>query len=381
MEPTFVNKEVTNTTSAEVIQSLNSLLQEGIFRCLSDGKILFCNSACTVLFGYTSEATLSGMTWAQLVADDQEGDHLFRQVLADGAVEMKRVLFRKRNGSNFWGQLSLKRSLAELGVVIDGCLIEISEWRKAEDQLADVKIKLEKTSAELDRFIYSASHNMRSPITSMKGLILLLEKESMGNEHIAQYSDMLRDSLRKLERYVDELAGFAKITNQRVSDSLIDPKRFLDETLRAFNNHPHFSRMRTRITVRHEGVFFSDPDRLQAVLLNVVKNCFDYCDVGKTTSELMIDVFVKTNKMVVEVFDNGIGIPSAIVDRVFDLFYRATALSVGPGVGLYIAREAAARLGGTISLQSEYGMGTSVQIEIPNSRKGRLVNQKRSLHP
>jgi signal transduction histidine kinase len=379
MEHSGNTEKHTYLASTDVFKSLRGLLREGVFRCFPSGQLLFSNSTLAAMFGYKSKTALNGISTRSLFADETEATHLTTKILADGQIENARVLFKRLDGANFWGLLNCKKTEFDGQPVLDGTILEINDLRKAEDQLRNEQIRAEKVSAELDKFIYSASHNIRSPITSMKGLINLLKNEKPGDASIGSYMLMLEECLTKLEQYVDELAGFAKTSNQYVVDKVIDPDAFLLTLLKELQNHPNFQRVQATVATTNNGVFSTDPERFRTIIRNVVKNCFDYCDPGKTVKMVTIDFAVKPNKAVIDVFDNGIGIPTSSLDRVFDMFYRATNMSKGAGFGLYIAREAAAKLGGTISLSSEYGVGTSIRIEIPNSKKGKLIHKKKMM--
>jgi signal transduction histidine kinase len=232
---------------------------------------------------------------------------------------------------------------------------------------------------ELDHFIYSASHDIRSPIATTMGIINLMRLD-LHDDISKKYIGMMDASLAKLERFVRELTGFGKNSKKIIEDESINLEQTLSEVMSEFQqHHSNFAKVDVSSKVRTSGVFYSDPGRLQLILHNTIKNALDYCDLKKSSRVVSIEMQSDADKAMIEIFDNGIGIAPTYVDNVFDIFFRGTDLSKGPGIGLYTAREAATKLGGIISLNSEYGVGTSVKIEVPNSRKGKLISKRNLL--
>jgi signal transduction histidine kinase len=111
--------------------------------------------------------------------------------------------------------------------------------------------------------------------------------------------------------------------------------------------------------------WITDKTRLQIVFFNLISNAIQYQDKFKPTSYIRISCSRTNNQLLLQIEDNGIGIEQAYQDKVFDMFYRATVNSKGSGLGLYIVKEAVEKLGGTISLRSTHGEGTSFTLSLP----------------
>jgi signal transduction histidine kinase len=97
----------------------------------------------------------------------------------------------------------------------------------------------------------------------------------------------------------------------------------------------------------------------------VIRNSLDYCDVNKCGVLLSIKGHIQHNLVTIEIVDNGIGIDQKYMPMVFQMFFRASRLSKGSGLGLYLAREAINRLGGNITITSKLNLGTLVTIQFP----------------
>jgi signal transduction histidine kinase len=112
---------------------------------------------------------------------------------------------------------------------------------------------------------------------------------------------------------------------------------------------------------------YSDFSKLYTTLSHIIRNAFDYHDPSKCSGLLLIKAEIQREKVLIEVLDNGIGIDKKCIPTIFQLFYRASRLSKGSGLGLYLAREAMVRLGGSIDINSELNLGTLVKVQFPNA--------------
>jgi signal transduction histidine kinase len=117
------------------------------------------------------------------------------------------------------------------------------------------------------------------------------------------------------------------------------------------------------IHVKQSGAFYSDRWRLKVILNNIISNSIRYRN-GRDPV-IKVDVAIDDHKAIVEIEDNGRGIPSEHIDKVCQMFYRATDDGAGSGLGLYIVKETIHKLRGNIQIESMEGKGTKVKLEIP----------------
>ncbi len=364
----------------QVLESLDNFLTEGIFRKAADSsRLIYVSEAMAKVFGYSSAGELLTIPSNRLFADEETYTYLMDKISAEGSIVDQRVLFKRKDHSNFWGLLTCRRISRDGQVFHDGRMNDISDQMITEDQLKDTCIELEKITMELDGFIYRASHDIRSPISSILGIVNLMKLDIKG-DLAEKYIEMIGTSAAKLDKFVHELTLFAKNGRKAMDEECINFEFLLQDILQEFNQtHLNFSTVVPTYSIHGTAVFYSDPDRIRLVLQNIIRNSLDYVDKKKTTHMLSIEVHLHPGKAFIEVFDNGIGIAAPHVPKVFDMFYRASNISTGSGIGLYTVRDAVTRLGGVITIDSKYGVGTSVKIEMPNSKKGKLINKKKAL--
>ncbi len=373
------NKHIQTATLKDVLNSLDDLVEEGYFRIANDHTVAYANSAFVTMFEFTSPDDLHNTAFEELCAEDHMPVFVKNKVKTEGYLINQRILCKQKSGGNFWASVSGKKIQSDTGCTFAGVIHDISERIEAEEALKQREMQFEKLTMELDRFIYSASHEIRSPVSTLSGVINIMKHDLCG-EQAQQYIGFLQAGIEKLEQIIAQLTGHVKNYRNPVEDRYIDFDIMLKDILEEFHRgHPMFSKACLSLEINGSSVFHCDPERLRMILHNIIKNSLDYMDDRKSMKVVSVSVNRKFEKAVIEVFDNGVGIPTTHVGRVFDMFYRASNHTKGSGIGLYTVREAVTKLGGTIKLFSEFGVGTSVIIELPNSKKGKLVNRKKLL--
>jgi signal transduction histidine kinase len=124
-----------------------------------------------------------------------------------------------------------------------------------------------------------------------------------------------------------------------------------------------------------EGIdFYNDPWRVAEILRNLISNSIKYRNLDhRIQSEITIKIRIDHLRADLSFTDNGIGIDSENLDRIFEMFYRASEQGDGSGIGLYIVKNAVDKLGGQISVQSKVGIGTRFHIILPNRINSAMI--------
>ncbi len=235
-------------------------------------------------------------------------------------------------------------------------------------QLADeVNIKnrnLKKTNEELDRFVYSASHDLRAPLMSVKGLVSLAEKETT-DERLQEYLGMIHGQTEKLDHFIKDIISYSRNGRTEVVWESINLSDLINTCIDNLKFMPDADRINLIQEFDAKEVFVLDKSRMEIILNNIISNTFKYKDLTKDKCWVKIQASKNLQQIVIQIKDNGVGIPLDRQAKIFDMFYRATEESHGSGIGLYIAKEAAEKMGGTIAVESTYGQGTTFTISIP----------------
>jgi signal transduction histidine kinase len=233
-------------------------------------------------------------------------------------------------------------------------------------QLKKKVSELERTNDELNRFVYSTSHDLRSPLASVMGILNLARMEN-SVEDPNNYMGMIETCMNKMDIFIQKIIEYYK--SIRVDEDLteIDFKSMLQESIDICRMQK--PSVEFNLTVDQTAKFFNDSFRISIVIDNLISNAVKY--QKPTTDSPKVNVFVKAdeNKVQIEIEDNGIGIVEEHLNNIFKMFFRSTTHVNGLGIGLYIVKEALSRIGGEISVSSTYGIGTIFRIVIPNLAK------------
>lgn len=249
---------------------------------------------------------------------------------------------------------------------------DITERKKFENELIRNNAELKKTNAELDRFVYSASHDLRAPLKSILGLINITtkdikEKQTENEDQLGMLErlSMLNTSATKLDNFIDDILNYSRNARMEPESNEIA----FEDLVNDVNSNFKFldgRKVDFKIMVNCDGKFVTDQKRLTIILNNIISNAYKYSDSTKQNSYINVIFTCDKEKATIIIKDNGIGIAQSDAEKIFDMFYRSTSISTGSGLGLYIVKEAVEKLNGTYSVNSELGAGSEFCIKIPN---------------
>jgi PAS domain S-box-containing protein len=242
---------------------------------------------------------------------------------------------------------------------------DITQQREAEDLLKAQNEELTKINSELDQFVYSASHDLKAPLMSVKGLVNMI-KIDPDKKNIDHYLHLIENSICKLDYFINDIIHYSRNSRMEIMPSKIDFRELVKESIDSLKYMQDADLVRSIINIEEEAPFYSDHSRLLIIFNNIISNAVRYQDKDKE-SFLKIDVKTRHEKTIIEFVDNGVGIAEEFQENVFKMFFRASYESKGSGLGLYIVKGTIEKLNGKISVQSKLGEGTKFYIEVPNS--------------
>ena len=219
------------------------------------------------------------------------------------------------------------------------------------------------------RFVADASHELKSPLTTVRGNLQLLKRRSAQNPEDAKaWTETALREVDRLTRLVNELLELARVGEGRLA--VIKQRVDLAKVAREVASQ--FEAIAPRVHFREavgQTVVLGDPDRLKQVLINLVDNAVRATGEG---GEVTIDVTQEGERACLTVTDTGCGMAPEVLARIFDRFYRVDDARDrghgGTGLGLSITRAIVAAHEGTIDAQSRLGEGTSFYVRIPLAR-------------
>jgi signal transduction histidine kinase len=237
----------------------------------------------------------------------------------------------------------------------------------SEEKLRLQNENLSKGNRELDKFVYSISHDLRSPVASILGLTTLAKQAETAAE-AQEYTILMERSLIRMESYIQDILDYSRNTRLKVTHTCIDFPKEIEESVRRNQSIPDYQSVEVGIQInRSDAVdFYTDQYRLKIILDKIISNAFYYQRPDETHKQVQIVSNVSARQAVIRVIDNGMGIASEDIEKIFSMFYRSNVNKPGSGLGLYIARESANRIGGTITGRSGEGKGSEFTIILPN---------------
>ena len=233
------------------------------------------------------------------------------------------------------------------------------------DELLEANVELKKINTEMDRFVYSTSHDLRAPLLSILGLLNIIEKENTQYD-LQGYLKLLRDSTVKLDRFISDIIDYSRNSRLEVMAEELDIGQVIEESFKHLNYLPGCSSLLKLINIDAQVKYFGDERRLSIIFNNLISNAIKYQNPDISDGFVNIEAEVTSTELIVEIEDNGLGIDKPYLDRIFDMFYRANPDAKGSGLGLYIVRETIDKLEGHISVTSKLGEGTKFVVHVPN---------------
>lgn len=237
----------------------------------------------------------------------------------------------------------------------------ISAWIGTNIDIDDQKKELEKK----DEFISVASHELKTPLTSLKGYIQLMESQDNLSETTRIYVSKASSSVNKLQHLIDELLDASKIKagKLRFEKQELDLTELVEQCI---ENSAHiYPSYKIRKELQDNITVYGNAERLEQVLMNLINNAVKYSPNKK---QIIIRTEIKNNSAIVSVIDFGIGMDKIDQEFIFERFYRANghdSTMPGLGMGLYISSEIIKEHNGEIKVRSKLNEGSVFSFSLP----------------
>jgi two-component system, sensor histidine kinase and response regulator len=246
------------------------------------------------------------------------------------------------------------------------------ELLKSKQRLNEANVELQvknkqliKTNSDLDNFIYTASHDLKAPISNIEGLVEALKSDFPShNDDEKVLLNMITQSIERFKGTILDLTDIVKIQNEDGSD-LSDLE--IDELIGEIKNDvkeliDHSNAViKESLEVTH--ITFSRKN-LRSILYNLISNAIKYQSPDRVP-EVIVRTYLEDNNIVICVKDNGLGIKKEDIPKVFKMFKRLHDHVEGTGIGMYIVKRMIDNYGGRIEVKSEVGKGSDFFVYFP----------------
>jgi signal transduction histidine kinase len=242
------------------------------------------------------------------------------------------------------------------------------ELSRTAAQLRDANDKLTQLSRQKDAFLSQISHELRTPMTSIRSFSEILRDMDLDEADKEKYAGVILDEAERLTRLLDDLLNLSVLENGQVALSMQSGtlSDVIDRAIGAAGLHDKPITVR-RKQANEDVILMTDLDRLSQVFINVITNASKYCDASKP--ELRIIVRDLPTGLAVDFVDNGTGISSEHQQMIFEKFARIAdeSRAGGTGLGLAICREIMQRLGGNIAYLPGQS-GAAFRVHLPRAQ-------------
>lgn len=351
--------------------------------------------------------------WNKILGYDQDVlpnafESWFNRVHPDDFIRLNQKLMAHINGENeyfesehrilhkaghyIWIRNKGKCARDENGKAIRmvGRMIDITDKKEAEEEiksqnkaLEDQESELKKTlkelsdrNFELDQLVYKTSHDLRAPLSSILGLINVIKLENSFGQGF-DYIHKIENRVNKLDNFIKTMLDYSRVSRMEARKENINFQEMVDSCISDVEFFSSSKKLQTYLNINadDEVSFFNDMLRLRIIFSNIISNAFKYLDPEKPENYLKIDITIRTSYCNIRFCDNGIGIREEFLNRIFDMFFRATEMSEGSGLGMYIVKQSVDYLGGTVDIESDPGQGTTIQINLPNHYHDHVISK------
>ncbi|MEY4930231.1 MAG: hypothetical protein RI909_955 [Bacteroidota bacterium] len=327
----------------------------------SRGNVDRVNSGFEQMFGFTI-SELKGKSLNEFIVPttlEAEGNDLNSVISSDQVVRLETTRLRRDDVRLSVIIYGVPVHLEDEVIGIFGVYVDITSQKMIEEEL---KVR----NTELDNFVYKVSHDLRAPLSSVLGLVNLAQHPDNQDDPKA-YLKIIGERVNQLDHFISDVLSHSKNLKLEIKNGLIHFDQIIDTTFRNLSYMEGADQIRKEIKVIG-GDFYSDPWRVEEVFRNLISNAIKYRKVGNPSHEISISIMIEQNEAIITFKDNGIGITRQNLNRVFEMFYRASEQSGGSGLGLYIVKNAVEKLRGRVSVNSEPGLYTIFEIVLPNQK-------------
>jgi PAS domain S-box-containing protein len=358
--------------SQKFLQFVIDNIPEGVFWKDKSSVYLGCNKRFAQMLGFSSVSEIIGKTDYEILSDPELARHFIgidQRVIQTGKpfrmIHRSDMMYQPDGEYKFIdsNKVLLEHNGDIIGVL--GTVKDITKLKESEEEFKQQNQALKKLNEELDSLIYRVSHDLRAPIASVLGLINVARMEE-DIQKTRAYFDLQEKSLNKLDNFIRDILIYSRNNRQEVEVEEIDFSSLLEQAFcqHSFAEHAHL--ITKQINIQQTEGFYSDKNRLEVILNNLISNAIRYSATDKQQASIHVDVEVYTHAAYIRIQDNGQGIQKEHLGKIFNMFYRASDRAKGSGLGLYLVQETVRVLKGEIRVESVYKQGSLFEVKIPN---------------
>ncbi len=318
------------------------------------------------ILNFKGEEITKGMDFRTLIMPEFIDEFVlyFNEALSGKLMRVEKELMHSRFGRLWFTTTfapAVNRHQKVFGVTI--IMENTSKSKESENLILLQNEDLRKANQELDKFVYSVSHDLRSPVSSVMGINTLIGMTEDLDE-IKQYNDLIRESMQRMDSFIHNILDYSRNSRVELKFEEANVNELIDGILLDHSHMEGYKSIRIKRNIQLEN-FLMDKQRLSIIISNLISNAVKYHDPDKRDQHISITLVREDDYVVIKVQDNGQGIREEHLSKLFTMFFTANLRAKGSGIGLYILKETVDALKGEISVSSELGKGTEFIVKLP----------------
>ncbi len=344
-------------------------LPVGVFIASSEGRILEANPALATILGYSGPDELSRRSLEGLFLHQRDADTWRSTLESSGAIAGFDVAVRRADGGSAWARVAawIVEDSASGVRQLHGTVEETGGYHAAQEELAKRSAALARSNADLERFAYVVSHDLQQPlgvISRSLDLVPAGDGDPLGPDG-ARCLDNARRAADTLQRMIDAVLGYSRIDTRGGAFAPVELDRVFDRVVSLLE--AEIEAAGAEVTREQLPVVHGDEAQLVQLLQNLIGNALKFR--AERRPVIRVSARAAADQWLIEVRDNGIGVPAEAAERIFEMFQRlhTEAEVPGTGIGLAVCRRIADRHGGRIWVQSTPGDGAAFRVALPRS--------------
>lgn len=234
-----------------------------------------------------------------------------------------------------------------------------------EQKVIDRTYELELTLKELDTFLYRSSHDIRRPLSTLLGLENIA-KEQTNDAALLGLFDMVGEATRNMDSMLLKLQMAYELAQQEVEFEKVAMADIVMDQVERFRKKIKNGDITLESNTKNSIPLLSNAKLITIIIKNLIENAVNFTkNLPSEKTRIRIKILYLEKELQLIVKDNGIGIQTEYVSRIYEQYFKGTQLSKGNGLGLYLVVKALKKLKGTIQVESTFGIGTTFTITLP----------------
>ncbi|WP_207431813.1 PAS domain-containing sensor histidine kinase [Sabulibacter ruber] len=345
---------------------IDSVKDYAILMLNPEGYITSWNAGAERIKGYSPKEILGkhfSMFYPREAIEKNFPQYELATALKIGRFEDEGWRIRK-DGTAFWANVVISPVFNSEHRLLGFAKVtrDLTERRRNEE-LTQKNQELLRINNDLDNFVYTASHDLKSPITNLEGLLTAL-KEDLGPDCLTHQDilGMMANSITTLRKVITDLSDVTKLQQDKDSPVVVNLPELLEEVKETLSDKLQASNAQVKVGDMEFHNLRYTRKNLRSLLFNLVSNAVKYADPQRTPEVVISTFSAPTGEYVLSVADNGLGIPAHQIDKIFAMYKRVHDHVEGTGIGLYLVKKILENSGDRIEVESEVGKGTVFKV-------------------